>query len=62
MQKQCVIQVYKTINKLLCNLSFAGQYNWGREEAGDMHESYEYFFKINCSKSMERQTDIYSIN
>ena len=27
MQKELVIQFYKTINKLLCNLSFAGQYN-----------------------------------
>ena len=26
MQKEYVIQFYKTINKLLCNLSFAGQY------------------------------------
>ena len=26
MQKQYVIQFYKSINKLLCNLSFAGQY------------------------------------
>ena len=26
MQKEYVIQLYKTINKLLCNLSFAGQY------------------------------------
>ena len=26
MLKECVIQFYKTINKLLCNLSFAGQY------------------------------------
>ena len=26
MQKQYAIQFYKTINKLLCNLSFAGQY------------------------------------
>ena len=26
MQKEYVIQSYKTINKLLCNLSFAGQY------------------------------------
>ena len=27
MQKQYVLQFYKTITKLLCNLSFAGQYN-----------------------------------
>ena len=27
MQIECVIQFYKTINKLFCNLSFAGQYN-----------------------------------
>ena len=26
MQKEYVIQFYKTITKLLCNLSFAGQY------------------------------------
>ena len=26
MQKELVIQFYKTINKLLCNLSFTGQY------------------------------------
>ena len=26
MQKEYAIQFYKTINKLLCNLSFAGQY------------------------------------
>ena len=26
MQKEYVIQSYKTINKLLCNLYFAGQY------------------------------------
>ena len=26
MQKEYVIQFYKTINKVLCNLSFAGQY------------------------------------
>ena len=26
MQKKYVIQLYKTINKLLCNLSSAGQY------------------------------------
>ena len=26
MQKEYDIQFYKTINKLLCNLSFAGQY------------------------------------
>ena len=26
MQKEYVIQFYETINKLLCNLSFAGQY------------------------------------
>ena len=26
MQKEYVIQFYKTVNKLLCNLSFAGQY------------------------------------
>ena len=26
MQKEYVFQFYKTINKLLCNLSFAGQY------------------------------------
>ena len=26
MQKEHVIQFHKTINKLLCNLSFAGQY------------------------------------
>ena len=28
MQKEYVIQFYKTINKLLCNLSFVGQYNY----------------------------------
>ena len=27
MQKEYAIQFFKTINKLLCNLSFAGQYN-----------------------------------
>ena len=26
MQEEYVIQFYKTMNKLLCNLSFAGQY------------------------------------
>ena len=26
MQKEYVIQFHKTINKLLCNLSFAGEY------------------------------------
>ena len=26
MQKEYAMQFYKTINKLLCNLSFAGQY------------------------------------
>ena len=29
MQKEYVIQFFKTINKLLCNLSFAGQYTTG---------------------------------
>ena len=28
MQKEYTIQFYKTINKLLCNLSFAGQYTF----------------------------------
>ena len=33
MQKEYAIQFYKTINKLLCNLSFAGQYmSWTKHE------------------------------
>ena len=37
MQKEYVIQFYKTINKLLCNLSFAGQYILYDDEDEQMH-------------------------
>ena len=31
MQKEYLIQFYKTINKLLCYFSFAGQYMWDQD-------------------------------
>ena len=36
MQKEYAIQFYKTINKLLCNLSFAGQYTLFKLQTGNM--------------------------
>ena len=32
MQKEYAIRFYETINKLLCNLYFAGQYIWFRRQ------------------------------
>ena len=43
-QNEYAIQFYKTINKLLCNLSFAGQY---KKTQGGIYLQIVYFsFKI----------------
>ena len=51
MQKEYVIQFYKTINKLLCDLSFAGQYSNYYTYLSQIDQSDTPFF-IHCRSAV----------
>ena len=66
MQKEYLIQLYKTINKLLCNLSFAGQYifevsQWSQQNMLEfLVDKYEVLAGKIFKKIADIPMDIYS--